>query len=126
MKRVIAIFFLMTYLFGGTDASQVVKLPLLVSHYIKHKKENPSTTVASFLILHYVGPQPIDSDYQQDMQLPFKTCLDVSVVYSPTILPEVPQLAVNSQEVVRIKYSLLDDRAPLYSFPHSIFQPPKA
>lgn len=126
MKRVIAIFFLLTYLFGGTDASQVIKFPLLVRHYIKHKQEDPSITVISFLKMHYVGKQPIDSDYQQDMQLPFKTCGDVFMANPPTILPAVPQLSCNSPVVIPVKHSLLDDRAPLYRFPQSIFQPPKA
>jgi hypothetical protein len=126
MKRVIAIFCLLTYLFGGTDASQVIKFPLLVKHYFKHRQADPSLTVISFLKMHYVGKQPLDADYQQDMQLPFKTCVDVFIANPPTILPVVPQLCYNGPVVIRVKHTLLDDRAPLYTFPQSIFQPPKA
>jgi hypothetical protein len=126
MKKVIATFFLLTYLFGCTDASQVIRFPLLVKHYMRHKHDDPSITIGSFLKMHYVGQQPIDSDYQQDMQLPFKTPLDVSMTNVPTVLPIEPQLSFSDPVIVQVKYSLLNDQIPLYSFPHSIFQPPKA
>ena len=126
MKKAVALFFLLTYLFGSTDASQLIRLPLLVKHYIRHKTEDPSITVMAFLKMHYVGEQPFDADYQQDMQLPFKTCVDAFLVNPPTILPEVPQLLLNNPVIVRVKHSLLDDQTPLFIFPRSIFQPPKA
>ncbi len=126
MKNIIAIFFLLTYLFGATDASQVIRFPLLVKHYMRHKGDDPSITVMSFLKLHYVGQQPIDSDYQQDMQLPFKTPTDVYMVSSPTILPVEPQLSFHVPVVIQVKHSLLNDQVPPYRFPHQIFQPPKA
>ena len=128
MKNVIAIFFLSIYLFGYTEASQVIKLPLLVKHYIKHKGEDPSITVVSFLKMHYIDQQPFDADYLQDMQLPFKTPGDVFIfmTITPTLLPVVPQLSFNDPIIVQVKYSLLNDQIPLYSFPHNIFQPPKA
>lgn len=126
MKKAIAIFFLLTYLFGSTDASQLIRLPLLVNHYIRHKHEDHSLTILSFLKMHYVGQQPLDSDYQQDMQLPFKTSVDAFLSAPPTILPVAPQLLLNDPVIVRVKYSLLNDQIPLYIFPRSIFQPPKA
>src|SRR5258706_15680557 len=103
MKKAIAIFFLLTYLFGSTDASQLIRLPLLVKHYVRHKTEDPSLTIVSFLKMHYVGQQPFDADYQQDMQLPFKTPSDVFMAASPTILPLVPQLLINAPVIVQVK-----------------------
>jgi hypothetical protein len=126
MKNLAAILFLLIYLFGNTNASQVMKLPLLVKHYLKHKQEDPSLTVGSFLKMHYVGQQPFDSDYQQDMQLPFKTPVDVCTLISPTILPVVPQISFTILVITPVKHTILNDRVPLYSYPHSIFQPPKA
>jgi hypothetical protein len=89
VKKALAILLTCIYLFGATDASQLLKLPLLISHYITHKKENPTTTVASFFKMHYVDPQPYDADYSQDMQLPFKTAPNAFFRYTPSVLSQV-------------------------------------
>ena len=86
VKKTLAILLTSIYLFGATDASQLLKLPLLISHYINHKKENPNTTLVSFFKMHYVDPQPYDADYSQDMQLPFKTTPNAFFRYTPALL----------------------------------------
>lgn len=89
MRRCLAICFLIVYVTGATELDQLLKFPLLVRHYLEHKKENPGTSIATFIQIHYLQPQPFDADYQEDMQLPFKQgddhCLTIS-----TILPAVP------------------------------------
>jgi hypothetical protein len=78
--------------------------------------------------MHYIDQQPLDADYRQDMQLPFKTPGDVFIFMTntPTLPPAGPQLSLNDPVIVQVKYSLLNDQTPLYIFPHNIFQPPKA
>jgi hypothetical protein len=125
MRRILAILFLFIYLFGSTGACQVLKFPLLVSHYIKHKREVPSMTVASFLKMHYVDPQPFDADYNQDMQLPFKTPVDFFTISSPVILPGLPVLALRSLAIPSIKHIILNDQIPSGCWLHDIFQPPR-
>jgi hypothetical protein len=73
LKKVAAIFAISVYLFGATDAYQFLKLPLFITHYVKHIAEDPNTTLSSFIKMHYAGEIVFDEDYQQDMQLPFKT-----------------------------------------------------
>ncbi|MBW8360900.1 MAG: hypothetical protein K0M56_01795 [Kaistella sp.] len=73
MKRPIVYFLLCLYLLSFTEAKQMLKIPDLIEHYISHNLTNTGTTLFSFWKMHYVDEQIIDSDYEQDMSLPFKT-----------------------------------------------------
>ncbi|MFL9481975.1 hypothetical protein ACI6Q2_04300 [Chitinophagaceae bacterium LWZ2-11] len=127
MKKWLAILLLSIYLFGATDAYQLLKFPLLVKHYIKHKSENPDITILAFLKIHYIDKQEIDADYQQDMQLPFKKhetecCLSIA-----TILPAPIEIDYKSPvKIVRTKYKHWNDNVPAFLTIKSVFQPPKA
>ncbi|HVI43994.1 MAG TPA: hypothetical protein VM802_03975 [Chitinophaga sp.] len=125
MKKATAIFLLFLYLFGSTDACQILRLPLLVKHYEKHKCENADLTLAAFLKMHYIDEQPFDSDYLQDMQLPFKSP-DVLCISLPTLVPVPVTLYVPLLELPKESYIVMNDCTPLHSFPGNIFQPPKA
>lgn len=70
LKKNISILFLLTYLFLTTEFSQLLKLPLLVEHFIQHKAENNKITFFDFLSLHYKTTNANDAD---DMKLPFKS-----------------------------------------------------
>ncbi len=73
MRKALAIFLLVVYLFGTSEAYQLLKLPAFVAHYFKHSRVEPSLTIAEFLKMHYAEAFKMDADWQQDMQLPFKT-----------------------------------------------------
>lgn len=72
MKRLIPYLFIILYLTSFSEVRQVLKLPLLIEHYISHKQQNEEMTLAAFFKMHYWGNQVKDADYDQDMQLPFK------------------------------------------------------
>ncbi|MDE3236555.1 MAG: hypothetical protein KGO81_11420 [Bacteroidota bacterium] len=126
MKKVVAIFLFSLYFFGSTEAYQLLKLPLLVKHYIKHKEEDPSINITAFLKLHYNKKMVVDDDFQQDMQLPFKTnnadaCLvaSVSMPASPVIFEYVPLPEVKNEFIMK------NDLQPIHPLRSAIFQPPK-
>jgi hypothetical protein len=56
-----------------TELHQLLKFPVLTQHFAEHKKQNPETSILSFVILHYFSGTLHDKDYEKDMQLPFKT-----------------------------------------------------
>lgn len=125
LKKTIGILLLCIYLFGATDAYQLLKLPLLVSHYEQHKYENPRITLIQFFKMHYNGEIKIDSDFQQDMQLPFKThetecCLTLNIIVPPQI-----QVTQQLHEPVANEYNVLNDDVPSSLITQSIFQPPR-
>ncbi|QEC69935.1 hypothetical protein FRZ67_22515 [Panacibacter ginsenosidivorans] len=122
-----AIFLVSLYLFGATDAYQLLKLPALINHYIEHRGEDPSMNFISFIHLHYQGKIVIDADFQQDMKLPFKTtntdcCVAMSVA---TVVPTPIEIKLQTPEQPQAVHILSNDDVPLLLSAASIFQPPR-
>ncbi len=123
MKRLGAVLLLCIYTAGATELEQLFRLPLLVQHYRIHKAANPEITIAQFLTIHYVGIQPFDDDYNEDMQLPFKQsdehCLSFywQMPASPVFIPLI-------REPFRCKHILLNDNIPPSLYRAVIFKPP--
>jgi hypothetical protein len=127
MQKMAAIFLLSLYLFGATDAYQLLKLPAFITHYITHKHENPNISLADFIQIHYQDQIVIDDDFQHDMQLPFKThatdcCLSMSLA---TEVPLPPEIKLQAIEQIQIIHMLYNDDIPLLLSAPSIFQPPR-
>jgi hypothetical protein len=126
VKEKVAIFLLVVYLFGSTDAYQLLKLPLLVDHYVKHKRESPYLTVGSFFKMHYIDPQPFDSDYKQNMRLPFKTVLNIYGRNLPTDITILHTITFRPPAENQDLQPVLNDNIPPSLLTCTIFQPPKA
>ncbi|NNV55208.1 hypothetical protein [Limnovirga soli] len=126
MKKWIAILLLCTYIFGATDAYQLLKIPALVNHYIQHKSGDRNITLMAFLKMHYEGGIKIDADFQKDMQLPFKTHETECCISIATVLPAPIQLLHKTEEPIQREYTILNDEVPEYANPQGVFQPPKA
>lgn len=125
MKRFTVILVLLTYLLGATDANQLLKVPFMVKHYIKHLQQNPSLSVAGFINMHYINPI-IDDDIAQDMQLPFKkhsadNCM-ISAISMPFQKMEVEAPAI---PLPPITFSSLEENDYVFLPMTAIFQPPR-
>ncbi|MFD1631118.1 hypothetical protein [Pseudopedobacter beijingensis] len=70
MKKLLVILSIAVYLTSTTEINQLLKLPILVEHYIDHSQQNPKMSFWDFLVLHYNNHEP-DADYDTDMRLPF-------------------------------------------------------
>lgn len=55
MKRMFSIVFVILYLISTSAYLDVLKLPLLVEHFLDHKKSNTTLSFSDFLELHYSG-----------------------------------------------------------------------
>lgn len=126
MKRGATILLMTVYLFGATNACQLLKLPLLVTHYIKHKQESPYITLDSFIKMHYIDAQPFDADYAQDMQLPFKTTPDTFCLTTPSIVPVFPKIDFKAPVPRPAMQPILNENIPSIFEASPIFQPPRA
>jgi hypothetical protein len=127
MRRPLTILLFFIYLIGSTEAYQLLKVPSLVVHYFKHCKEDPNTTIQSFLVLHYQEKTVYDSDWQQDMQLPFKTHEDdlglMALCYYPPV--HVTSLKVPIPMEPENQYPARHEFEP-GCYAADIFQPPKS
>ena len=108
-----------------TELHQMLKLPLLVQHFMHHKAAEPNTTLWDFLKNHYQNQQPFDKDYDRDMKLPFKTmaeCQSMSISTLPPMGVECPEYLPKIVE--KQTYTLLDQSLlPFYLA--NIWQPPR-
>lgn len=125
MNNKAAILLMSIYLFGATNACQVLKLPLLVTHYLKHKQESPYITLDSFIKMHYIDAQPFDADYAQDMQLPFKTTPNTFCVNTPSIAPVFYRVVFRAPVPNPEKQLIENEDIPLNIRTSRIFQPPR-
>lgn len=122
MRRLLSIGFLLLYLGSFTELHQVMRLPLLVEHFVEHQSLVPQMSFLEFLVMHYKTDVPHDAT---DMSLPFKDCSH-SVVTPTSVLPEQKialseQPALNTQTFSSFYFSFLPA-----SHLSEIFQPPKA
>ena len=70
MRKFLILFIVSAYLLSTTELVQLLKVPVLISHYLEHKENNQKTTVWDYLVHHYKG-HGIDEDWETDMRLPF-------------------------------------------------------
>jgi hypothetical protein len=122
-----AILLVALYLMGTTEAYQLLKIPALVTHYFQHMRQNPDLDLMAFLREHYAEEQQLDADWQQDMQLPFKSHEDpwqqISFSYFPPQwqMPDTAPTTADADQPV----SRPDAFSPVRYTP-DIFQPPRA
>ncbi|HPZ87673.1 MAG TPA: hypothetical protein PLQ32_06195 [Flavihumibacter sp.] len=125
MTRRIAIFFAVVFLFGQTELHQVLKMPVLVNHFLEHRAENPHISFLFYLKEHYHKHTIMDNDEQRDRQLPFNShdCMSASA----QVCMEEPAafLLPVPEETIDRQYNITPDCFLLNNHAHSIFQPPK-
>lgn len=126
MKKIAAIFLLSLYIFGSTDACQLLKLPKFIAHFRTHRQQNESLTLAAFLQIHYNnGPLVIDDDFDQDMQLPFKTTQvnfnnSVNIIVPNTVAADWLSPVFSGPE-----FLISDQSVPDLFDGRTVFQPPR-
>jgi hypothetical protein len=125
LKKLLSISFVIIYLFGATEASQLVKLPKLMQHYLHHQQENPAISLLTFLKMHYAEKFVMDDDYQQDMELPFKTPENCGFMAINSILPEPIQIESKLVEMPALVFIITQDTFPQSFSPDDFFQPPR-
>lgn len=125
MKKLFAISFLFIYLFSSTELHQLLKLPLLVEHFIEHKEENKDITLWQFLHIHYTAGDVEDSDYDKDMKLPFKSHDNCVSSFSNVYLPSVKVSIEKPVRFLQKKNFTKKDEFLLTSHLPLIWQPPR-
>ncbi len=125
VRKTVAILFTAIYLLGATEASQLLKLPVLVQHYYEHKAGNASVTLFTFLQMHYLGNDNDDTDNLRDEALPFKTMDDCCVIASNSLPPQKLQIIHVDFNKVEQEFTLLNDPSRFFISPEDIFQPPR-
>nr|WP_262908792.1 hypothetical protein [Chryseobacterium turcicum] len=120
----ISILLLSLYLVSTTELYQLLKIPVLIEHYIEHKGLNAEMSLTAFLKTHYENPVK-DRDYDKDQKLPFVShanLLSVVFTINPSVDFHFTEKAYISLEIKKIFYkSILYNKEIL----NSIWEPPR-
>lgn len=126
MKKAIVILLTSLYLLGATEAYQLLKVPSLIEHYKTHLQFQKGLSFSKFINMHYFQPQTFDSDYQQDMQLPFKSSnRTVSLLNFVTLFSSKISLPNTIWFDDSKEYLYFDDEKHITMNHGNIFQPPR-
>lgn len=126
VKRFAGILLISVYMFSFAEFHNLLKIPVLIEHFHEHHQQNNNTSFWSFIKLHYFDAYVIDSDYQEDRQLPFRDT-DCGLVVSTSICQYAP-VVMDIQppaEPIREFHHFNDGHAPQFTS-FDIFQPPRA
>lgn len=123
LKKSIAIFLVSLYLLSISEFNQLLKLPLLVQHFIEHQMEDESLTFCDFLGMHYAHVNQKNNDDAKDKKLPFKTNHANIISNFVALELAIDEIKINQSES-QLTFANLICSIPLI-YTSSIFQPPK-
>ncbi|TDS56964.1 hypothetical protein [Myroides indicus] len=119
MTKSLAIIFATFYMLSTTVCSEVLKLPILIEHYMEYEGD-----FVDFMIHHYGGHEK-DADWETDQKLPFiKISQNLSIDFS---LPS-SKLAVEGLSAIFFlekSTSISRENRFSYNYLSDIFQPPR-
>ena len=125
MRKYLAITLVSIYVFSMTEVHQLLKMPLLVEHYLAHKNATKELSLLSFLEMHYLNGSHMDADSTHDMQLPFKNLQD----NHPNVVVTLPNDLVFFETIPHVKQhgSIIVSKSQVLesNYLKSIWQPPK-
>lgn len=127
LKKLIPIFLLSIYLISLTELNQLVKLPVLIEHFIEHKEKDTKLSVFKFLTSHYAQEDDHDGDEEREMDLPFKShdgCLNsVVIAFMPN---NIDGLIIKPSFIETKTCFIYSEQFLSSSHLSSIWQPPKS
>jgi len=125
VKRVLINITLILVFLCSASAGQLLKLPILVSHYLEHEHRDHDIGFIQFLSMHYWGEDANDNDHDRDMQLPFKSspnhCCNQLPSLPVTTGPVIRQFAVSTNH----EFALLNELNFVNPSLSSLFRPPR-
>jgi hypothetical protein len=126
VKSSISKILIIVYLFSATEASQLLKFPLLFSHFVEHQQKQPSMSFGEFLHHHYAAEHNDDGDTATDNKLPFKSHDQCWSFVFPISIFHTIQLSQIKTIVIEKKKILASSSTNIFSaFLSTIWQPPR-
>ncbi|WP_310503723.1 hypothetical protein [Riemerella anatipestifer] len=95
--------FITCYLVSFSEVREVLKLPVLIEHFIEHRSSNPEMSFGQFITLHYLSGDVHDDDYNEDMKLPFKSQNQTIAVMLLAIPPASFDFNIKSSKIHKEK-----------------------
>ena len=122
-KKIIVLILGGLILNSATELHQLLKIPLLIQHFMHHRNKDNSLSLLEFLKIHYTDSQhPNDNDDREDNELPFKSIGNISHTDTPIIQKTV---SVDLGLFVRKKSTAYYPEGVLSRTSFSVFHPPR-
>lgn len=125
LKKIISISILVIYMISCTEFDQLLRVPLLVTHFVEHKLENNTISFGEFILIHYVEDYSFNGDYERDMDLPFKSLDGNSIQVVASIPSNGFYLKAKPIYTNEGKFTLFEECFINNAYLSSIWQPPK-
>jgi hypothetical protein len=126
LKKIAAISFLFVFLCAHTQVGQLLKLPVLLHHYLAHEEEDDHTTsFVDFLDQHYLEGSSHSSTDNEHQKLPFKS-VDFSFAQSNFIIEAPFTFTVKPDKPISKINSIYSEIFFSSSISSKIWQPPKS
>jgi len=127
LRQMGIIFLLTIYLTSVTELYQLLKMPVLIEHFIEHKEKAMSLSFWEFLDMHYAHQHSEDGDLSRDMQLPFKAHDGCSSTYiSAQLINSSNELSTKPLSPTICFYLEYSGKFLNSAFHSAIWQPPKS
>lgn len=124
VRKISAIFFLTVILLSQTPLQQVLRIPVLISHFKEHNTFQNGISFIDFIQLHYLGSHPADDDFDSDEQLPFRS-RDI-IVINGLMLPALILPCHAAIVYMDHHYPVLRQDYLPANYSTKIWQPPKS
>lgn len=123
MKKITAIFLLLTYITAFCELHELLKLPFLLEHFSEHRAKNADMSIVDFFYIHYIDQLKKTDDFQDDMKLPFRQadCSGIAVISFEQ--PEI--FSIESPPVQNQKFKTFYNSGFSSAYKFKIFQPPR-
>lgn len=126
MKAFIAKYLIVIYLLSATELNQLLKLPVLFSHFVEHQQIDPSMSFGDFLYHHYAIDHGDDGDAATDNKLPFKSHDHCNSFVFPISIFHTIQFSQIKPIIIEKKNVLFSSSANIISaYLSTIWQPPR-
>jgi hypothetical protein len=127
MKRFLSITVLLSCLLSSTEMHELLRIPVLIYHYLEHRHHAP-LSISGFLDIHYfAGDEHHHTGEGDHHDLPFETHQDlmVSNPFVATMLPVSFTLLITAPVFQKPMLYAFSDNAGLNFFRPDIWQPPR-
>jgi hypothetical protein len=127
VQRLIAISFITIQLLATSVVGEILKLPLLIHHYLEHREKEPDESIIQFLREHYTELHTTLALHHANdhKHLPLKMMDKGNLSSSSSIVPQVSIVAEPCIFRITTVISMSSDTAIYSHFLADIWQPPK-
>ncbi len=125
MRQWIAILLLGAFTLTGTELHELLKVPLLVSHFQEHQAEKPMSWW-QFMEEHYAREQHHHAGGDRHHDLPFHCDHHCGAQQLQARLDGHPTSLIIADTALEVELIATEDHIPSQEGPSDIWQPPRA